>query len=199
MTDTKDIEAELRRAIEESLQLREENARLRRENARLRTKAGPLHAGEGPVFQLQLMSPSQEEPVTDNSSDANRISLFRKLFRGREDVYAVRWENYTSGRSGYVPASRSREDRERGLFLPLTDDVLQAHLDGRHTIGVYTLLRDETCWFLAADFDKEHWQSDVATYLAACDALGIPTALERSRSGDGAHVWIFFEAPISAA
>ena len=199
MTATKDLDAELRRAREESLQLREENSRLRRENARLRAQPRPLPAGEGPAFQLQLLGPSQEEPVTDYSSDANRISLFRKLFRGREDVYAVRWENYASGRSGYAPASRSREDRERGLFLPLTDHVLQAHLDGRHTIGVYALLRDETCWFLAADFDKEHWQKDVATYLAACDALGVPSALERSRSGNGGHVWIFFEAPISAA
>src|SRR3990170_2418846 len=85
MTATKDLDAELRRAREESLQLREENSRLRRENARLRAQPRPLPAGEGPAFQLQLLGPSQEEPVTDYSSDANRISLFRKLFRGRED------------------------------------------------------------------------------------------------------------------
>ncbi|MDP3064593.1 MAG: DEAD/DEAH box helicase family protein [Chloroflexota bacterium] len=90
-------------------------------------------------------------------------------------------------------------DRERGVFLPLTDEVLQGHLSGRQTIGVYPLLRDETCWFLAVDFDKEHWQEDVTAYLAACDRLRVPAALERSRSGNGGHVWVFFDAPVPAA
>jgi hypothetical protein len=80
----------------------------------------------------------------------------------------------------------------------LTDQVLREHLAGRHTIGVYPLLPEESCWFLAADFDKAQWQTDAAAYLAACDALGVPAALERSRSGNGGHVWIFFTAPVPA-
>jgi superfamily II DNA or RNA helicase len=83
--------------------------------------------------------------------------------------------------------------------LPLTDEVVENHLKGIHTIGVYPLLPDETCWFLAADFDKKSWQSDAAAFLAMCGELGVPAALERSRSGNGGHVWIFFDRAIPAA
>jgi len=83
--------------------------------------------------------------------------------------------------------------------MPVTDEVLEGHLRGRHTIGVYPMLADETCWFLAVDFDKATWKDDSATFLQTCAARSVPAALERSRSGNGAHVWIFFAEPISAA
>jgi hypothetical protein len=73
------------------------------------------------------------------------------------------------------------------------------HLAGRHTAGIYPLLQDETCWFLALDFDKKSWQDDAAAFLETCGEMQIPAALERSRSGNGAHVWVFFEKPIPAS
>ncbi len=197
MKDIEALEAELRRAQEESARLCAENDRLRQENERFEARPDPP-ARPCPVpVQLHLPDPLPAEPVTSSSSDADKIALFRRLFRGRQDVYAVRWE-YPDGRSGYSPASRSRWEREKGIFLPLTDQVIRDHLGGRQTIGLYPLQRDETCWFLAADFDKEGWREDALVYLTACDAFRVPAILERSRSGIGAHVWTFFEAPVSA-
>src|ERR1700752_2740584 len=112
------------------------------------------------------------EPEDMAERARKRISLFRSLFRGREDVFAVRWESRRGdGKSGYMPAAerdwnainrsrpedKKRVDRKTRRFLPLTDKVMEAHLWGRHTIGVYPLLPDETCWFLAVDFDKATW------------------------------------------
>ena len=141
-----------------------------------------------------------------------RIALFRSLFHGCDDVYAVRWEN-TDGRSGYMPKAdrdwkaylrakdenRKKVDRQTRKFRPLTDEVVRGHLVGDHTIGIYPLLQDETCWFLAVDFDKKTWQKDATAFLAVCCELNVPAAaLERSRSGNGGHVWIFFDRAIPA-
>ncbi|MBU6297370.1 MAG: DEAD/DEAH box helicase, partial [Alphaproteobacteria bacterium] len=150
--------------------------------------------------------------VTNGSSPPEKIALFRSLFRGREDVFPKRWENAKTGKAGYMPACAN--DRAPGIcrkpavkcsdcahraFLPVTDDVIAGHLRGQHTIGVYPMLADETCWFLAADFDKTTWRDDTAAFLEACKACGVPAALERSRSGQGGHVWIFFAAPVAAS
>lgn len=89
--------------------------------------------------------------------------------------------------------------RENRKFLPVSDEIIQDHLTGKHTIGVYPLLSDETCWFLAADFDKKTWQEDAGAFLDTCNRMGISAALERSRSGKGGHVWIFFDSPVSAS
>jgi hypothetical protein len=86
------------------------------------------------------------------------------------------------------PEDKKRVDRKTRRFLPLTDKVIEDHLWGRHTIGVYPLLPDETCWFLAVDFDKETWQQDVVAYLETCKQLNVPAALECSRSGNGGHI-----------
>jgi hypothetical protein len=142
---------------------------------------------------------------------AQRIALFRSLFRGRDDVYAIRWEN-ADGRSGYMPKAdrdwksylsataddRKKVDRQTRTYRPLTDDVVRAHLVGEHTVGLYPLLQDETCWFLAVDFDKKTWQQDAIAFLGVCRELNVSAALERSRSGNGGHVWIFFERAIPA-
>ena len=133
------------------------------------------------------------------------MALFRSLFRGRDDVYAVRWEG-RNGKAGYSPACRKvwghsfphHPDQPKEYF-PLTDQVIHDHLTGKITAGVYPLLADETCWFLAADFDKATWQDDVRAFLQTCSDWHVPAALERSRSGRGGHVWIFFEAPLPAS
>jgi hypothetical protein len=177
-------ESELRRVREEITRLRAENSALRRENAMLRAETGFSTVGEHAAVQLHLPDPSSGDPVSNSFSAAEKIGLFGRLFRGRQDVYAVRWE-HPDGRVGYAPASRSRSEREHGVFLPLTNEVLEDHLSGRQTIGIYPLLGDGTCWFLAADFDKAHWREDVTAYLAACDMLKVQAALERSRSGMG--------------
>ncbi len=158
--------------------------------------------------------------VRSHMHEAEKIKLFRSIFRGRDDVYALRFESKRTGRSGYSPACRHEwvrgichkpqikcGDCDRRELLPLTDDVIRAHLIGRDrgnrtrsfVVGIYPLLPDETCWFLAADFDKEAWQEDAMAFVASCREQGVSTALERSRSGNGAHVWIPFEGPLSAA
>jgi hypothetical protein len=93
---------------------------------------------------------------------------------------------------------RKKVDRQTRKFRPLTDEVVRGHLVGDHTIGVYPLLQDETCWFLAVDFDKKTWQRDATAFLTVCCELNVPAALERSRSGNGGHVWIFFDQAIPA-
>ena len=143
-------------------------------------------------------------------SNSKNINLFHSLFKGREDVFAVRWEK--GNRSGYMPAYfydpyRLRAHKMNGgtfqnftekSYLKLTEEQIQKHLDGSQQIGVYPLLQDNTTWFLAADFDKANWQKEAVTFLNACKEKEIPAYLERSRSGNGGHVWIFFDNPYPA-
>jgi hypothetical protein len=156
--------------------------------------------------------------VDQTSSPQAKIAVFRSLFRGRDDVYPRRFESRKTGRSGYAPACAN--EWVRGVcekprikcaecpnrrFLPVTDDVIRWHLSGCDAegqpfiAGVYPLLQDETCFFLAVDFDKAGWRDDAAAFLEACRHLNLSAALERSRSGRGAHVWFFFEEAIPAA
>ncbi len=155
--------------------------------------------------------------VTNASSPTAKIALFRSLFRGREDVYPRRFESRKTGKSGYAPACANEwvpgvcekpkvkcAECPNRRFLPVTDEVVRWHLSGRDNagrefvMGIYPMLLDETCWFLAADFDRESWQEDVGAYLETCRKLQVPATLERSRSGDGGHVWVFFEESIGA-
>jgi superfamily II DNA or RNA helicase/very-short-patch-repair endonuclease len=157
-------------------------------------------------------------PVDQTSSSQAKIALFRSLFRGREDVYPRRFESQRTGRSGYAPACANEwvrgvcekprikcMDCPNRRFLPVTDDVIRWHLSGcdpeghSFVAGVYPLLQDETCFVLAVDFDKADWREDAAAFLDACRHLSLPAAVERSRSGRGAHVWFFFEDAIPAA
>lgn len=121
--------------------------------------------------------------------------------RRRSDVFAVRWENAATGKSGWSPAVRGgRTNRAKTRdYLPLTHEVFTRHLLGQATIGIYPLLRDDTCMLLACDFDSGSWVLDALAFLDACHDVEVPAALERSRSGNGAHVWIFFSAPVPAA
>ena len=209
---------ELQARLQEAL---EECAQLRAENERLRTLLGYSSQSESTTQDkgdYSPFDPKQENTVpTSNtiinsrSSAQEKIALFRRLFRGRDDVFPKRWQNQ-KGRSGYSPACANEWQRplcakprvkcsqcENRQFLPVTDQVIYDHLAGKQTIGAYPLLSDETCWFLAVDFDKKVWQEDASVFLEVCRDMGIPGVLERSRSGNGGHVWVFFQSPVAAA
>jgi hypothetical protein len=142
---------------------------------------------------------------------SKKISLFRFLFRGREDVFARQWWSRKSQKIGYSPLCTREWNRtwcgKPGIkcgdctnsdFASVTDDVIRDHLEGKHTMGVYPLLLDETCYLLAVDFDKQSWMEDAAAYLETCHQMDIPAVIERSRSGNGAHIWIFFAEAVPA-
>jgi superfamily II DNA or RNA helicase len=186
---------ELARTVEE---LREENARLRRLLG-LDTRASDGHCR---AWSPTLLSEPAERPGVDASSgEADKVALLRSLFGARSDVYATRWENASTGRSGWSPAVRGGWPKRRSSkdHLPLTDDVLLAHIRGEQTVGIYPLLPGDRCALLACDFDKGTWALDALAYLDACHHHGVPAVMERSRSGDGAHVWVFFDEPVPAA
>jgi superfamily II DNA or RNA helicase len=202
-----DDDVRLERALAECARLREENARLRQllgePDERRVIPSQPVLAERRGATAVGARA-----AVTMASPPEEKVTLFRSLFRGREDVYAIRWEG-RNGRSGYSPACEwnpavhSRQRRRRAdpgdrKFFPLTDRVMRDHLLGRHTVGIYPLLLDETCRLLAADFDKKSWKDDALAFVETCRQLSVPAALERSRSGNGAHVWIFFDSAVHA-
>jgi superfamily II DNA or RNA helicase len=194
-------------------ELRLELEGLRAENRRLRSLLGldvPERATSAPppapdweptLFRDPLASTGRV-PVDSRSSPESKVALFRSLFAGRGDVYAARWENERSGRSGWSPAvvggpaNARRQDRE---YVPLDDGIIAAHLTGRVHVGLYPLLRDDRCRLLACDFDGPTWPLDAGAYVDAAKVAGVPVALERSRSGEGAHVWMFFGGPVVAS
>jgi superfamily II DNA or RNA helicase len=180
-----------------------ELARLRAENARL--------------LRLLELSPQQAAPpdpaqaawfeappgLVDNySQPEQKVAFYAALFAARTDVYATRFENARTGKSGWVPAVRGgwrkgsrHEDRE---YLPLRPAVLAAHLKGEVHVGLYPLLDGDRCWWLAADFDGPEAIFDALMYVKAARAARVPVAVEVSRSGTGAHTWIFFTSPVPA-
>ncbi|MFA5044406.1 MAG: DEAD/DEAH box helicase family protein [Paludibacter sp.] len=140
-----------------------------------------------------------------NENQTQQIQLFKSVFRGREDVFAVRWEN--GKKSGYMPAYTYdpylyRAHKMRGgtfqnypdkTYLPLSEKEFEKHLRGEQLVGIYPLLPDNTSWFIAADFDDDNWLDECKIFLKVCDENEIRAYLERSRSGQGGHIWIFFE------
>lgn len=185
--------------------LLQEVQELRAENGRLRDLLGfEERSSDGHVqaWAPTLLAEPSARPVVDaSSSPADKLGLFWSLFGARSDVYARRWENTSTGKSGWSPATRGRWSKGRPPkdYLPVTDDVFAAHLRGNETIGIYPLLRGDTCALVACDFDKGTWALDALAYLDACHRNAVPAALERSRSGNGAHVWTFFESPVPAS
>jgi superfamily II DNA or RNA helicase len=209
MDPLKDIKTQLQETLNECARLLKENDRLKKLIGRASEET--LSSPKLPLSESSIPYSSSATKVNNNSTPEAKVALFRSLFRGREDVYPVRWER-KDGRSGYSPAcgfewkrplcGKPRvkcADCENRKLLPVIDEVIQNHLIGKHIIGVYPLLSDETCWFLAVDFDKKTWQEDAAAFLTTCNQLGISASLERSRSGKGGHVWIFFTGPVSAS
>ena len=168
-------------------------------------------------------APATAATVTNTSPAADKIALFRGLFAGRTDVFPFRWENAKTGRSGYAPACANEWLRgvcgkpqvkcgecPNPAFIPVSNEVIECHLRGEDRVrpsgrggdfvaGVYPLLFDDTCNFLAVDFDGEQWATDALAFMATCREIEVPAALERSRSGQGSHVWLFFSEPIAAS
>ncbi len=140
----------------------------------------------------------------------NKLTIFKSLFKGREDVFAIRWQK--GGKSGYMPAyfydpyhfriyklnGGSFKDYADKTYLRLTDDQIEKHLTGQQVIGLYPLLPDNSSWFIVADFDKKDWIENCRSLLNICNEYAIPAYLERSQSGNGGHVWIFFNQPYPA-
>jgi hypothetical protein len=174
---------------------------------------------ELPILGHGMAKPNHAAwPVDCHSPPELKIALFRSLFRGRPDVYPQRFHSRKTGKSGYQPACGNQwirgvcekpkircMDCTNSRFLPVSDDVVRWHLSGRDdggkefVMGVYPMLQDETCFFLAADFDKAHWMDDVKAVIDSCRRLKLPAYLERSRSGNGGHIWLFFQQAIPAA
>ncbi len=166
---------------------------------------------------LPPVAPERVRLVTNPSPPESKIALFRSLFRGRDDVYPRRFESRKNGRAGYAPACGNEwipgvcakprikcVDCPNRRFLPVTDDVIRWHLSGQDAfghacvVGVYPMLRDETTFLLAVDFDGETWSQDALALRETCRRLGLPAALERSRSGQGGHAWFFFAEAVPA-
>ncbi len=140
----------------------------------------------------------------------DHIEQYKSLFRGREDIYAIRWEK--EGKYGYMPAYKvdwsdynmhkskggSFKNYSKKEYQPLSDEVLNLHFQGKETIGIYPLLEDNTSFFIAADFDDNHWKDSIQKLYLVCQKHKIPVYIERSRSGNGGHLWIFFEENILA-
>ena len=187
---------------------RDELAALQAENARLITL---LEAHGIEWRSLQPTIRVARKPESSRLSTAEKVALFRRLFRGRTDVYPIRWEGKTSSKSGYAPACANEwragvcekprikcGDCSNRLLILLSVAVIYDHLAGEHTVGVYPLLEDDSCYFLAVDFDEADWSEDARAFMQPCGELGEPAALEISRSGRGARAWVFFASRVSA-
>ena len=181
---------------------------LEAENAELRKRLG------------EDVTPTEKKPTAmQNLSLQEKVDLFRSLFKGREDVFARRWYSKTSGKAGYQPVCQNEwtpmcdkrtfkcANCPNRHFSPLTYNDIYRHLegkdaDGRDVIGLYVLNEDNTCHLLCTDFDDkncEHgYKNDVLAFIDVCRSWNIPCSVERSRSGNGAHVWIFFDNPVLA-
>jgi superfamily II DNA or RNA helicase len=212
-----EIEREIEAAERDLAALDKRRALVLKQLKILRAKKNRLRVEEAPPGYAEV---DGQAFVTNRSSEEDKIRLFRGLFRGREDVYPRRFESQKTGKSGYHPACRN--EWIRGIcrkpavrcgncpnqkFFPLTDEVIRNHLLGRDpakksdrdfTIGVYPLLPDETCWFIASDFDQADWMADVSQFVETCRQFDIPASVERSRSGNGGHVWAFFSEAVPA-
>jgi superfamily II DNA or RNA helicase len=183
------VEAELAR-------LRAENARLLRLLKLTPQQAAPPSPGQAAYFE------APPGLVHDGSPPDAKVAFFAALFAARTDVYAIRYDNPHTGKGGWVPAVRGgwrkgARHEDRG-YLPLTPAVLASHLKGEVHIGLYPLLDGDRCWWLAADFDGPEAMFDALMYVKAGRALQVPVALEVSRSGVGAHAWVFFTSPVPA-
>jgi superfamily II DNA or RNA helicase len=216
----KDIERKLELALKEIERLNRENRQMKQrldditiDDSELADFSRSPVSNDAFMIKNPIAKLEHEKSTVHNySTPSEKIALFRNLFRGREDVYPNRWESKT-GKSGYSPACGNEwsfvckkpqikcSDCSHREFLPVTDEIISNHLDAKinRTIGIYPMLQDETCWFLAIDFDKQNWKQDAVAVMGTCREHQVPAALERSRSGNGGHIWIFFDQPVEAS
>jgi hypothetical protein len=170
------------------------------------------HKSEPKTLDQESYSQVLSSDINNNSESIEKIKLFMSLFRGREDVYAKRWENAKKGTAGYSPACSNEWKPgicQKGTircyncnhkdYKVLDEKAIYNHLRGDFVVGIYPMLPEESCYFLAIDFDGGEWQKDISVLRKVCLDLKIPLAVERSRSGKGAHAWFFFETSIVAA
>ncbi len=195
------------------------NRALQEENETLKARLGlakvPVDSQQEPdrpsVLPIEATGFPERKTPSISLDPTEKIRLFMSLFKGREDVYAKRWQN-REGRAGYAPVCRNEWqsgicrkptikcfDCPHQAYDPLDETVIEAHLRGGIVAGLYPLLRTDDCHLLAMDFDDQGWQEDCAALREVCETFGLPIALERSRSGNGAHVWFFFVEPLPAA
>ena len=192
-----------------------ENKALKEENLFLKDRLGLAETVEGRFYPEGVQQDASRAETSFHlhakSDPAEKIRLFMSLFKGRDDLYAKRWESRDGG-SGYAPVClnewnpvictkpevRCATCKQRS-FAALDQKIVEAHLRGHLVAGIYPLRQDEKCHFLAIDFDKDGWQQDVSTLRDVCKVFDVPVAIERSRSGHGAHAWYFFTDPIAAS
>jgi len=161
----------------------------------------------------QLLRELKSVPISEHSitiseeiSSDEKVKLLKELFRGRTDVYAKHWTSRKTGKSGYSPVCKNEwvskicqrstvrcSECPNREFLPFDESTILKHLNGSVIAGIYPLLDGDVCYFLAVDFDKEGWQDNIIAFKQTCSEHNVPVVIERSRSGNGAHVWIFFE------
>jgi hypothetical protein len=221
ITDDEELKKKLEVALKLISELETENSRLRGLVSNVTHQSDSITKPSIPTENLQKHSSdnshteranSSDAPINNQSSPENKVQLFRSLFQGREDVFAIRWLG-KDNRSGYSPAcfndwkhdlcgkykKVSCANCENRKLIPLDDKQIYRHLSGEIIIGIYPLLEDDTCSFLAIDFDKKVWRDDVRALIEICNQHHVPGYVEISRSGNGAHVWFFFDEEISAA
>ncbi len=211
-----------RELLEKYNALLEQVDRLTKENIQLRAQLGlpEPELTQKTISEKNIEKKPDDESAArksfsdvDNQSDTfSKIRLFMSLFKGREDVYAKRWENKNKETSGYSPVCLNQWQKglcckpklpcskcENKFYAALDESVIENHLRGNIVAGIYPMLPDETCCFLAIDFDEADWQKDISVLRDVCVEFNIPVAVERSRSGKGGHVWFFFENPLPVA
>lgn len=180
--------------------------------AELSQREGHLDELRSRLEQLPAARPRPPAHAAPAMTTDRKLELFISLFRGRQDVYPTRFVRKRDGQAGYAPDCRNQfvkgvcempkvkcGECPNQAFRPFDADAVRDHLLGKHVMGVYPLLENDTCWLLAADFDDGSWRDDVGAFVATARRAGLPLAIERSRSGEGAHVWFFFTSPVAAA
>ena len=213
--DFEDLSEKYQKLLAENKTLKEENEALKA-SFRLNQKR-ESNQDQDTASNLPLELVNQESPykiqlsaLKNFTNSAEKISLFMSLFKGRDDVYAKRWQS-RDGRSGYAPVCLN--EWKSGLcrkptvkcfdclhksYDVLDEKIIEAHLRGDIVVGIYPMCQDDTCHILAIDFDDDGWQKDISTLREVCSTFDVPIAIERSRSGSGAHAWFFFEERVTA-
>ena len=164
-------------------QIHQRLVQIQKNKAQLETEERALHQ------ELESLSVKGSSSFTTEE----KLKIFNSLFRGRNDIYAYRWEG-SDGKAGYAPA----RSKDKKVLYPLNDQILYRHLSGSQLIGIYPLLKNDHCFFLAMDFDKKSWMLECAAVFKTAEKYKIPAYVERSQSGNGGHIWVFFEEEVTA-